>query len=271
MIRRSVIALALFSELVPLHSYGSDLDDVAARKAAVATVKSRQTGIGADCPKTRRKEQMEEDLFSLRSAMILDGKLNEDFFVYEVVEVGCYQVEGSSLVIHTIDHPGTFGYVAVNKLTGATYRLWSDPDANKDFNRLIADLGVKVGEENGAISLAVLYRQMVAGPYEGNAVYDNFQLKQLAEQSFYKAFRDANWSKRFNEWWGRFQAVKTLLFDEVARKVPEGWVVTGKSFEGFRLTIPRTEVSGRPAVVQWSIRVSPSGQALEMPSRVAFQ
>ena len=112
---------------------------------------------------------------------------------------------------------------------------------------------------------------MVSGPYEGNAVYDDFQLKQLAEQSFYKAFRGANWSKRFSEWWSRFQTMKPLRFDEVAHKVPEGWVVTGKSFEGFKLTIPRTEVSGRPAVVEWSVRVSPSGQVLEMSPRVIFQ
>ena len=123
MSRRTVIARVLFSLLVALHSYGSELEDVAARKAVVESMKSRQTGIGADCPKTRRKEPMEEQLFSLRSEKVVDGKLNENFLVYEVVEEGCYQVEDSSLVIYTIDHPGTYGYVAVNKLTRATYRL----------------------------------------------------------------------------------------------------------------------------------------------------
>src|SRR5215471_11977628 len=92
----------------------SELDDLSARQAAVDSIKARKGGISADCPKTRRKEELEEDLFSIRKEMVLQGKPNEEFFVYEVVDVGCYQIEGSSLVIHSIDHPGTFGYVAVN-------------------------------------------------------------------------------------------------------------------------------------------------------------
>jgi hypothetical protein len=266
-----VIALALFFMLAPLCSFGSDLDDAAAREAAIAKVKSRHSWASADCLKTRRKEQLEEDLFGVRREMVLDGRLNESFFVYEVVDVGCFQVEDSLLVVDSIDHPGTFGYVAVNKITGMTYRLWSDQDASKDFNRLLGDLGVAVDEENGAKALAHLYRLMVTGPYEGNVVYDSFQVKQLAEQSFYRAFRDENWSKRFNAWFSRFKASHTVIFDEVARKVPEGWVVTGKSFVGFQLTIPRTKVSGQPTVAEWSIRISPSGQVLENPSRVVFQ
>jgi hypothetical protein len=269
--RLMMTACALVGALAPRSAYPIDLDDVSARHAAVASIKSRPGGIATDCPKTRRKEQLEDNLFDIRREMVLDGKLNESVFIYEVVDVGCYSVEDSSLLIHTIDHPGTFGYVAVDKVNGKTYRLWSDPDATQAFNQLVSDLGVAVHNDNAALRLAGLYRQVVTGPYEGNAIYDNFQLKQLSEQSFYRAFRETGWSKRFSEWWTRFQASKTVNFEPLVRKVPDGWVITGKSFEGFRLTIPRTTVSGHPAVLEWSIRISPSGQVVELPSRVVFE
>jgi hypothetical protein len=203
--------------------------------------------------------------------MVRDGKLNEEFFMYEVVDIGCYQVEGDSLVVHSIDHPGTYGYVAVNKVTGKTYRLWSDPDAGREFNRLIADLGVEISEENEARSLATLYREMVLGPYKGNVVYDNFQVKQLAEESFYKAYIGVDWSKRFGGWWRRFQASKAIDFGVLARRVPKGWTVTGKSFEGFGLTIPRTQISGRPVVREWTVLISPKGGVAELTPRVLFE
>ncbi|HWR37481.1 MAG TPA: hypothetical protein VN622_16585 [Clostridia bacterium] len=269
--RLMVAVCAIFAVLDSGSAYPSQLDDVAARDAAVASIKSRPGGIAADCPKTRRKEQLEDDLFALRREMVLDGKLNESLFIYEVVGVGCYSVEDSALVIHTIDHPGTFGYVAVDKINGKTYRLWSDPDALKAFNQLVSDLGIAVHDENAALRLAGLYRQAVTGPYEGNAIHDTFQLKQLSEQSFYRAFPEAGWSRRFSEWWTRFQGSKRVNFERSARKVPDGWIITGKSFEGFRLTIPRTTVAGCPTVLEWSIRVSPSGQVVELPSRVVFR
>src|SRR5260370_28898162 len=162
----------------------AELDDLAARQVAIQSLESRKGVIGADCPKTRRKEELEEHLFDIRREKVVQGKLNEEFFVYEVVDVGCYQVEDSSLIIHSIDHPGTFGYVAVNKHTGKSYRLWSDQDAVNEFNRLMGDLGVDVPDRHAALSVALLYRKTVVGPYKGNQVYDNLQLKQLAEESF---------------------------------------------------------------------------------------
>jgi hypothetical protein len=252
-------------------SSGFDLDDSEARKAAIASINSRQTGIAPDCLKTRRKEQLEEALFDLRREMVIDGKLNETYFVYEVVDVGCYTVEDSSLVIHTIDHPGTFGYVAVDKVSGKTYRLWADVDARSEFNRLMSDLGVNVTDGNDAIQVANLYRELALGPAEGNSVSDSFQLRQSAEKSFHNAYRHADWARRFDQWWRRFQSARIIEFGNSSRKVPEGWIVMGKSFEGFKLTIPRTEISGRASVLQWSLRISPDGRVAEIPSRVLFQ
>src|SRR5262245_11886966 len=171
----------------------ADLDDISARQAAIQSMESRKGGIAADCPKTRRKEELEEHLFDVRSEKVSQGKLKENFFVYEVVDVGCYQVEDSSLVVHPIDHPGTFGYVVVNKDTGKTYRLWPDQDAANEFNRMITDLGVSATDPHTALLVAALYRKTVAGPYNGNRIYSSFGVKQLAEESFNSAF-DEDWS-----------------------------------------------------------------------------
>ena len=249
----------------------AQMDDSSARQAAIRSIKSRRGGIIADCPKTRRKEELEEDLFQIRKEKVLEGKLNDkDFFLYEVVDVGCYQIEDSSLVIHTIDHPGTFGYVAVNNHSGKSYRLWSDQDAANEFNHLVADLGVEVTDSRTALSVAHLYRQTVAGPYKGNQVYDDLQVKQLAEESFNNAFNEDR-PKRFNAWWDRFKRAKKLSYIELEEKVSEGFEVTGKAFEGFGLTIPRTTISGHPCVREWRLIVLPDGRVKELPSRIIFE
>jgi hypothetical protein len=143
-------ALFAFASLPAL----AELDDLAARHVAIESVTTRTNGIAADCLKTRRKKNGEEDLFRFRREKVVRGKLSENFFVYEVVDVGCYQVEDSSVVIHTIDQPGPWGYVAVNDRTRKTNRVWSDQDANSEFNRLLGDLGVDVVDENTAKRVA---------------------------------------------------------------------------------------------------------------------
>jgi len=248
----------------------AELDDSSARQAAIQSIESRKGGIGADCLKTRRKEELEEDLFDIRSEKVSQGKLNETFFVYEVVDVGCYEAKDSSLVIHMIDHPGTFGYVAVNRQTGKSYRLWSDQDAANQFNRLITDLGVDAANPHRALSVAILYRKTVGGPYEGNRVYSNREVKQLAEESFNSAF-DEDWSKRFSAWWDRFKRAKKISYDEAEKKVPEGLEVTGRAFKGFALTIPRTKTSGQPTISEWRLIVLPDGRINELPSRIIFE
>jgi hypothetical protein len=252
------LALTLFFASASLAAL-AELDDLAARHAAIESVTTRTNGITADCLKTRRKEEWEEDLFQFRREKVLQGKLNEDFFVYEVVDVGCYQVEGSSVVIHTIDHPGTWGYVAVNNRTGKTYRLWSDQDASGEFNRLLGDLGVDVRNESAAKTVAFFYRQVVLGSYKGNTVDDESEVKKLAEETFNSAFADKDWSKQFSDWWNRFKKAKKISYSDEPRKVAEGYEVTGKSFKGFNLTIPRTKISGQPTVSEWGLIVSPSG------------
>ena len=271
MIRRISFAFWGLALLMASPSSGADPDDLAARTAAIASIKARQTGITPDCPKTRRKEHLEEALFNLRSEMVVDGRLNESHFVYEVVDIGCYTIEDSSLVIHTIDHPGTFGYVVVDRISGGTYRLWTDVDAHSEFNRLIRDLGVSATESSDAIQVADLYREVVLGPFEGNMVSDSFQVRQLAEMSFHKAYGDSDWVRKFEQWWRRVQSARITNFDRESRRMPEGWIVTGMAFEGFRLTVPRTKISGRASLVRWSLRISPNGQVAVLPSRVLFQ
>ncbi len=42
----------------------------------------------------------------------------------------------------------------MNNRTRKTHRLWSDQDANREFNRLLGDLGVDVIDENTAQRVA---------------------------------------------------------------------------------------------------------------------
>jgi hypothetical protein len=61
----------------------------------------------------------------------------------------------------------------------------------------------------------------------------------LAEETFTSAYVDKDWSKRYGDWWNRFKKAKKI------------YEVTGKSFKGFRLTVPRTTISGQPTVSEW--------------------
>ena len=98
----------------------------------------------------------------------------------------------------------------------------------------------------------------------------NFEVKQLAEKSFNSAFNE-DWSKRFNAWWDRFKRSKKISYDEVEKKGAEGYEVTGKSFAGFSLTIPRSKISGHPAIREWRLAVFPDGKVKELPPRTIFE
>jgi hypothetical protein len=248
----------------------AELDDLAARHVARECVAKRTGNVG-HCMKTRRKEEWEEDLFRLRLVKVLQGKLNEDLFIYEVVDVGCYRLEDSSLMIETIDHPGTWGYVAVNKRTEKTYRLWSDQDATSEFNRLIVDLGVSATDDSAARGMALLYRQIVSGPYKGNTVYSDLEIKRLAEDSFDGAYLGKDSSQRFSKWWTRFKKTKEISYREETKKTPKGYEVRGKAFEGFALTVPRTKASGHPRVSEWILEISPNGTVQQLPSQLVFE
>lgn len=182
----------------------------------------------------------------------------------------CYEVEGNSLFVQSESHPGSYGYVVVNTQNEGTYRLWSGDNAGSEFNRLMLDAGAKTTVAWEARNIAMLYQILVWGPSDGVPLHSEFDLLQSAQKTFYAAY-SREWNNRFQVWWSRFKKGHKPNFDIWSHASNEGWIVGATTFKGFRLTVPRTKISGVPTVEERSLLITKNGQVTELPSRVLFK
>ncbi len=275
---RTLCFLLLFTSSLLLRAQQYPLSDDDARELVAAVVKK---SFPADCVRATRKENFEDAAFDLRADKIKNGKLNQSIYFYEVDNSFCYKIveeKGKPTLQTTIVmHEGSFGYVAVDRLNGKTY--WFRPSLHdaEALREFLHDLGVCISEVYDAQSAASLYIQLVRGPYGGNDIYDETQLRRLVEDNFASAYSpygvDRKWEPKFKNWWAEFRAkTPKLEFGTTSERVSEGVLVHGLAFEGFRLTVPRMDPppKGTPTVKRWTLVVKPDGSVEEREPKVIY-
>ena len=92
------------------------------------------------------------------------------------------------------------------------------------------------------------------------------QLRDAIQQNFQSAYspyqRDNLWQRKFDHWWRVFLSHNSeLKLETTYERKSDGTTVRGYAFNGFSLTIPRSDPppKGTPTVFQWAILIKPDG------------
>jgi hypothetical protein len=103
------------------------------------------------------------------------------------------------------------------------------------------------------------------------------QLRDAVQQNFHSAYspyeRDNIWERKFEHWWRRFLSHKSeLKLETTYEQTTEGTTVRGYAFNGFGLTIPRSDPppKGTPTLSQWSLLIKSDGTVERLPSKVVY-
>jgi hypothetical protein len=102
-------------------------------------------------------------------------------------------------------------------------------------------------------------------------------LRDLVQQNLSSAYspyeRDNRWEQKFESWWRHFRStVSRLELETTYEPTSGGTKVRGYAFEGFQLTIPRSDPppKGKPTLVQWALLVKSDGTVQRLPTRVIY-
>ncbi len=240
------------------------MPDSTARRLLRETLKAEKT-LGSICPNTvlERRETFENDLLLLRDEPLRGPNLNNDVFIYEAFCRAGYSVkrrsDGTFEAIYTgLDHEGSAGFFAVNRLTRKIYHMWGGEEPIAAFNALMRDVKVFRDSDGGAYVLAEFFRKVVLGPHDSAVMECPVDVREAAEHNFHHAFGDAKWETEFEQWWAglRFDEVS---FDEAQRPENDQWLDIWIAYSGFRVAIPRSWTTGRPSVVENVLVIAKDG------------
>jgi hypothetical protein len=122
-----------------------------------------------------------------------------------------------------------------------------------------------------------LYRALVVGANEAHEVTGVWQLRRLAEDNFQSAYspyqRDEKWESKFGAWWRNFRSrLPQLRLETTTEETSEGVMMHGYSFNGFELTIPRSDQppKGTPTLIRWSLLMRADGTVERLPSTTIY-
>ena len=249
------------------------LTDDEARKVAGAAVHSVYP---EPCYSTYRDERFENIVFSVRSDQLRDDELNKSVYVYHVASDTCDYVayENGKRVVYsqvTLDCC-EYGIVAVDRGTQKSYWFTGTSKAVV-FREFVRDEQLRPDPPKPML-FVTLYRELVGGQDE---LESSEQLRDMVQQNFRSAYspyeRDDKWESKFRSWWGRFRSsVPQLKLETTYETTPGGTIVRGYSFNGFKLTTPRTDPppKGTPQIFQWAILIGKDGTVETLPSKTVY-
>ncbi len=252
------------------------LSDQQAREVAEAAI---HVVYPRPCYSTYRQENLESFVVSLRRNPLVGNRINNSVYFYKVASDSCdYVVEkdGKSVLITQISTDCCeYGIVAVDRVANKSYWFAGEKRAEifKEFAR-----DEQVHPDSGEPTLFIaMYRELVWGESSRNEITSLTQLRELAQQNFQSAYspyeRDNAWEKRFERWWQQFRArMPQLKLETNYEPTGEGTKVRGYAFNGFELTIPRSDPppKGTPKLYQWTLLVKPEGTIERLPSKVVY-
>ena len=272
----AILAVFLLFGFQAAAAHATWLTDEQARDLAGAAIHSVHP---EPCYSTYRNERLEGFVLSVRSNPILDGQLNDSVYFYRVASDACDYVlekDGKPVLMTQVSNDCCeYGIVAVDRATAKSYWFTGEKKADifKEFTR---DEQLHP-DSSQPILFTALYRELVWGESGDNEISSLGQLRDLVQQNFQSAYspyeRDNVWQGKFGRWWRQFRSSTSQLKLETTYELTsEGTTVRGYAFNGFELTIPRSDPppKGTPKLFQWAILVKPDGTVERLSSRVIY-
>ena len=253
------------------------LTDEQARDIAEAAIHSVYP---EPCYSTYRNERLESFVLSVRRNPILDGHLNNSVYFYRVASDACdyvVQKDGKPVLMSQVSMDCCdYGIVAVDRMTNRSYWFSGTRKPEELFKQFAGDEGLHPDSGQPTLFTA-LYRELVWGESSDNEIRSLGQLRDLVQQNFHSAYspyeRDNVWQRKFERWWRRFQShMPQLKLDTTYETTTDGTIVRGYAFNGFELTIPRSDPppKGTPTLFQWAIMVKADGTIERLPSKIIY-
>jgi hypothetical protein len=226
-----------------------------------------------------RDERLESFVVSVRRNPIVGNHLNNSVYFYHVASDVCaYVVEkdGKPVLMSQVSNDCCeYGIVAVDRATAKSY--WFTGGKKADIFKEFARDEQMQPDSSRPILFIMLYRELVWGKSSDNEITSQEQLRGVVQQNFQSAYspyeRDNVWQRKFERWWRQFQSHNPQLkLETTYAPTSEGTMVRGYAFNGFELTIPRSDPppKGIPKLFQWAILVRSDGTIERLPSKVVY-
>lgn len=252
------------------------LTDEQAREVAEAAIHSVYP---QPCYSTYRSERLESFVVSLRRNPLVGNRINNSMYFYNVASDSCdYVVErdGKPVRMTRVSMDCCeYGIVAVDRVVKKSY--WFTGEKRADIFREFARDEQIYPDLPESKLFITLYRELVWGDSTGNEVRSLGQLHGLVQQNFQSAYspyeRDNVWQRNFERWWKHFRSnTPKLDLETTYEPTTDGTKVRGYAFNGFELTIPRSDPppKGTPNLFQWSLLVKSDGTVERLPSKVIY-
>jgi len=252
------------------------LTDEQARDVAAAAIHSVHP---EPCYSTYRNEGLESSVATLRWNPLIANHLNNSVYFYRVASDVCYYVaekDGKPVRMAQVSNDCCeYGLVAVDRVTSKSY--WFAGEKRADiFREFARDEQIHPDGSEPTMFIG-LYRELIWGESNNNEIRGLEQLKNSVQQNFQSAYspyeRDTVWQRQFARWWRQFLSRRLQLkFETSYERTTEGTTVRGYSFNGFQLTIPRSDPppKGTPTLFQWALLIKPDGTVERLPSKVMY-
>jgi hypothetical protein len=252
------------------------LTDEQAREVAGATIRSAYPH---PCYSTYRRERLEYWIVTLRRNPLARDRINDSVYFYNVASDSCdYVVEKDGKPIRMIEVSNDcceYGLVAVDRVTKKSYWFTRENGADT-FREFVRGEQIYPDLPQPGLFIA-LYRELAWDDSTGNEVNSLSQLRELVQQNFRSAYspyeRDDAWERKFERWWKHFRAsLPKLDFEITFEPTRDGTKVRGYAFNGFHLTIPRSDPppKGTPQLFQWILLVKSDGSVERLPSKIIY-
>jgi hypothetical protein len=252
------------------------LTDEQAREVAAAAIHSAHP---EPCHSAYRNESLEDSVITLRRDPLVGNRLNNSVYFYRVASDVCYYVvekDGKPVRMAQVSSDCCeYGLVAVDRITSKSY--WFHREQRADIFKEFAQDEQIHPDSSEPTLFTSLYRDLVWGESSANEIRGLGQLRDAVQQNFQSAYspyeRDNVWQRKVDRWWRKFLSHNSeLKFDTTYERKSDGTTVRGYAFNGFSLTIPRSDPppKGTPTLFQWVLMIKPDGTVERLPSKIIY-
>ncbi len=198
---KATLLLVISCLLTPAVS-SAQVGELAAKEIAANYVRELTSQDASDPLRVSRREDWEDDLFSIQLRIV--GRIAKAAYFFEVTTDGTYVLSPDKAITVTTSH-GTRRYVvAVSTSTGEAFALYGLPHPEIGFQMLAVRSNLRIESDYDARNFAWLFFATVHDPTDTQIVYTVRHLRRKVEDRYYSV-AGAKTERIATKWWRRFK------------------------------------------------------------------
>ena len=214
---KATLLLVISCLLTPAVS-SAQVGELAAKEIAANYVRELTSQDASDPLRVSRREDWEDDLFSIQLRIV--GRIAKAAYFFEVTTDGTYVLSPDKAILRVSSH-GTMRYVvAVSTSTGEAFALYGLPHPEIGFQLLAVRSDLRIESDYDASNFARLFFATVHDPTDSQVVYGERNLRRHVEDVYYSRRGDKG-QRIAKRWWRGFKRV-SMPVDWWASAAPRG-------------------------------------------------